>query len=263
MSQFDRHLTTEQLSALLDDQLSGGVQSDADRAHLQTCEQCQLELAELRQTVQLLRSLPAPTLPRSFALPVDISLEQSEPEPLQDLVTDTHREQERPAPIPFTPGQARPRFGGRTVQRRTLQRTLRMVSGLVAVVGICFMLSAVLSTFSFPHMGGGASGTASSTTSNQAPSNTNNPAVSNGATTHSETRPATGGGAGSPTPTMQPTQPPKLQPATPARTVNKPASSPTFFLFDLSNNVARLDLGIILLILGLLGFLLLKQRYQR
>ncbi|GER88656.1 hypothetical protein KDW_28180 [Dictyobacter vulcani] len=159
MSQLDRHLTTEQLSALLDDQVSEGEQADTYRAHLQTCEQCQSEFAELRQMVRLLQTLPPPTLPRSFALPANISAEDIEP------ATTPEREQEAPLPIPLAAGRARLQARRASRQSRPLQGALRMVSGLVAVVGICFMLSSVLSTLSLPHLAftnSAASGTSSS-----------------------------------------------------------------------------------------------------
>src|SRR6266568_3115535 len=63
-----QHLTTEELSAFLDEQLSSQERTTIE-AHLQTCERCQHELASLRQTVALLRALPQPALPRSFVLP--------------------------------------------------------------------------------------------------------------------------------------------------------------------------------------------------
>jgi anti-sigma factor RsiW len=64
----DWELQRERLSAYLD-----GEFPDAERAaletHLATCEQCQGELAALRQTRALLRALPSPALPRAFTLP--------------------------------------------------------------------------------------------------------------------------------------------------------------------------------------------------
>ena len=68
MAKQDRHPTIEQLSAYLDGQLSSGELSECD-THVETCQQCQQMLAELRETVALLHALPQPTLPRSFTLP--------------------------------------------------------------------------------------------------------------------------------------------------------------------------------------------------
>lgn len=257
MSQLDRHLTTEQLSALLDDQLSGGEQADTYRAHLQTCEQCQLEFAELRQMVRLLRTLPPPTLPRSFALPANISVEDIEPAPAPE------REQEAPVPIPLAAGRARLQARRAARQSRPLQGVLRMVSGLVAVVGLCFMLSSVLSTLSLPHLA--FNNNAATSSSSQANSGNDN----NGTTKTPQSGPIHASGT-RPVPTRvsgvepnakpAPTPPSTMQPATQSKPVNAPAA---FTLFDLSNSTVRLDLGIILLILGALGIFLLKQRYQR
>jgi len=58
----------ERLSAYLDGELSPAEQAEL-AAHLRDCEQCQRELAALRQTRALLRALPTPALPRDFSLP--------------------------------------------------------------------------------------------------------------------------------------------------------------------------------------------------
>jgi anti-sigma factor RsiW len=58
----------ERLSAYLDGELTHSELA-ALETHLPTCEQCQRELAALRQTRALLRALPTPALPRSFTLP--------------------------------------------------------------------------------------------------------------------------------------------------------------------------------------------------
>jgi anti-sigma factor RsiW len=71
----DRHpadweLQREQLSAYLDDELEPAERAALER-HLPGCLRCQSELRELRAVRGLLRALPAPALPRSFALPAD------------------------------------------------------------------------------------------------------------------------------------------------------------------------------------------------
>lgn len=61
------HLNSEQLSAYLD----GQVRPDERRrleAHLAACEACRRELAGLRQTVALVRTLPRVPVPRAFTL---------------------------------------------------------------------------------------------------------------------------------------------------------------------------------------------------
>ncbi|MBA2681641.1 MAG: hypothetical protein H0U76_25010, partial [Ktedonobacteraceae bacterium] len=73
MSKLDRHLTTEELSALLDNHLAQEEAGEDHHGHLASCQQCQQELADLKQTVRLLHALPPPPLPRSFILPVGIS----------------------------------------------------------------------------------------------------------------------------------------------------------------------------------------------
>jgi hypothetical protein len=120
VSQLDRHLTTEQLSTLLDNSLSSEEEYEAtdvlnDTSHLKNCTLCQHELAELRQTVTLLRALPPPQLPRSFALPVSIT--------------------QTPVPTPASP--------------KVLPIALRSVSGLAAAIGIIFILSGLLSSIPF------------------------------------------------------------------------------------------------------------------
>ncbi len=64
----DEHLTTEQLSAFFDKQLSAGEQTVFD-AHLSTCQQCQQNLSDMRLTIALLRAIPEEEVPRSFVLP--------------------------------------------------------------------------------------------------------------------------------------------------------------------------------------------------
>lgn len=58
----------ERLSAYLDGQFPEGERSALER-HIAGCARCAAELEELRRTIEVLRTLPAPALPRSFALP--------------------------------------------------------------------------------------------------------------------------------------------------------------------------------------------------
>ena len=67
----DEHLTTEQLSASFDKQLSPQEQAVFD-AHISTCQQCQSKLSDLRLTAALLHALPEEEVPRSFVLPTSI-----------------------------------------------------------------------------------------------------------------------------------------------------------------------------------------------
>lgn len=65
----DWDVQRERLSAYLDHRLSD-AERQALAGHIAGCARCAAELAELRQVVSMLRALPAPVLPRSFALPV-------------------------------------------------------------------------------------------------------------------------------------------------------------------------------------------------
>ena len=66
--QHDWDAQRERLSAYLDNELSE-AERIALAEHVAGCARCTAELAELRQVVSLLGSLPAPRLPRSFTLP--------------------------------------------------------------------------------------------------------------------------------------------------------------------------------------------------
>ncbi|GCE19791.1 anti-sigma factor family protein [Dictyobacter kobayashii] len=256
MSQLDRHLTTEQLSALLDDQISAGEQEEsAYRAHLQTCEQCQLEFADLKQTVRLLRALPAPRPPRSFALPTDFSWEPIEAE--QEATT---RQQETPPPISL-PQRRLQQQSRQATTNRSRRATLRLISGLVAVIGIFFMLS----TLQLPHMGEAASGTAASNTGTEAPSSHayggNQPSTPHASTTNPNKQQGNNTGAtGSET---QP-KPGTVQPATtPATPVNiEPQPLQVLYFFDLTNNAGRLHLGLLLFLIGAISFYIFTQKYR-
>jgi hypothetical protein len=78
----------ERLSAYLDGRLPAPERIALDQ-HLPTCARCANELAELRRTVAVLRALPTPALPRSFALPI---------QPRVATVGTTRRATSRPAP---------------------------------------------------------------------------------------------------------------------------------------------------------------------
>ncbi|HEY6410431.1 MAG TPA: zf-HC2 domain-containing protein, partial [Ktedonobacteraceae bacterium] len=151
----DQHLTTEQLSALLDNKLSSAEQ-DACNAHLQSCQLCQHELASLQQTAALLRAMPKPALPRSFALSTGVTYLQDAP-PRQVEATNT------------PPRRRWPHY---------MQRSLRAMSTIAAVIGFIFLLSGVLPLL----MHGGAGLT--TTTSSSVPS-TNNATQPNAAATNS------------------------------------------------------------------------------
>lgn len=130
----DEHLTTEQISASFDKQLSPQEQAVFD-AHISSCQQCQNKLSDLRLTTTLLHSLPVEEVPRSFVLPHNVS-----------ILPDQRIQQDAPV-------TARP-------QRLLLRRSIRIVSTLAAVLALCFIISGML-----PLLYSGAGNSASSTSS--------------------------------------------------------------------------------------------------
>ena len=257
MSQLDRHLTTEQLSALLDDQFSLEEQADDYRGHLIACMECQHELAELRQTVTLLRALPQPALPRSFALPPGITQSITVG---QQLAPNVHAlrsaniSRRNSVPAPYT--------------------VLRPASALAAVVGILFILSGFVT--SMPHMA-----TSSSTTASSA--NTSQPKASNGASSSASglvlPTVASASERNNVTPTPHAVQsmqaPPAatqnehdagaaVQPAQPqVPATSAPPPSPASSFLDLNNTALRISLGILLFIAGTMGITLTRERRKR
>lgn len=148
----NEHLTIEQLSALLDKQLSPQEEAQSE-VHLRTCQQCQGILNDLRQTVALLHALPQPTLPRSFALSPEMlrsaapSQEQATPVTIQIEERRRQRQQRQQELLTAERNQAR---------RSVLPRTLRIMSTLVALLGFIFIVTAI------PFHPGGASSGANS-----------------------------------------------------------------------------------------------------
>ncbi len=152
--QSDEHLTIEQLSAFLDEQLSSQEQAIVD-AHLRDCQQCQQALAELRQTVALLHALPQVEVPRSFTLPARIAAVQDQPVHTNPVAT--------------------PISQSKRARQNTLQRTIRVMSSLAAVLGLIFILSSFVTAL--PHLGSAGSSTSAGSAS------TNSPAVKQGTQT--------------------------------------------------------------------------------
>lgn len=222
----NRHLTTEQLSALLDKQLSSQEQTEYD-AHMQTCPQCQSTLVDLQQTVRLLHALPQPALPRSFVLPVGV-----------------------------TPLQARPVHQVRTVpqipQRQHvwqsyMRNSVRVLSAIAAVIGLVFILSSALVIL--PH-GGGASSSTTSAPGGTAP-HIVTPHITNPGTTCDRNHAVPSGACS--TPTLQPQRTPS---ATNPPNQNRQA-------LNLNTPGGYLGLGSILLLLGILGVVLTRRRPRR
>jgi hypothetical protein len=242
----DRHLTTEQLSALIDKQLLAEEQAMCD-AHLQTCQQCQHTLADLQQTVALLHALPQPALPRSFTLPEGVTYLQERPE-----------RQGRPA----TTGSRR-----QQLWQYYVRRSLRAASMIAAVIGVVFLLSSVLTAL-LPYMTANRPtvGTANAPASKQAPTIEPNAApASNAATaTAAKLKTADHGQSGStattPTPLPRPTTPTSR-----VRTPNSgttTGSSPPLPLPDLSTSLGKQEVGFTLLLLGILGVFLTRRKHN-
>ncbi len=239
MAQQDEHLTTEQLSAFLDKQLSPAEWAVFD-AHLASCQQCQSRLADLRLTVALVRALPQEEVPRSFVLPSRLAPVAERPTP-------------RPATVTPVPQQRR---AGVSV----LQRTVRAVSTLAAVLALIFILSGIVPPI---HFGGGGASTASETTagsSNQsAPSNSANTPHFQGTATSVKAQ-AAADGTKTPVPTPKPTPAATAHPSIrsrPPSTVQPPTLPP---FLDLSQPEGRLALGALLLVLGIIGLVVTRRR---
>jgi len=238
--QGDEHPTIEQLSAFLDKQLSSQEQAIVD-AHLRDCQQCQQALAELRQTVALLHALPQVEVPRSFTLPARIAAVQEQPVHTNPVAT--------------------PISQSKRARQNTLQRTIRVMSSLAAVLGLIFILSSFVTAL--PHGGSTSSSTSAGSASTNSP----------GANTHAISTPnqhptaKTGvqpGGSPSvlpsktltPTPTSVPTQTVKQG----TQTSTGPPGQPIPAVLDLSGPTGHLVIGSALLVLAILGFALARRR---
>jgi anti-sigma factor RsiW len=251
--QNDRHLTTEQLSAYLDDQLSPGEQSDC-HAHLSACQQCQARLADLRRTVVLLRTLPQARLPRSFALP-----------------TSTIPASERPARQVATVSES----GGRITPLRRdqhrghpiLQRSMRTLSTIAAVIGLLLIMSGFLANVHFEGVANPSAAVPASSSSNI--SSTHNAVTPSGAQRSDQaggTSLPTKSAAGAGTPAPQQVQTPiESVRSAPSPTVqNQSAHLPA--AIDLSTPQGHAGVGVILLVIGILGLIVtgfIRRRSER
>ncbi|HEV2582417.1 MAG TPA: zf-HC2 domain-containing protein [Ktedonobacteraceae bacterium] len=251
-SENPEHITIEQLSAFLDQQLTPQEQATVD-AHLHTCEQCRLALADLRATVALVRAMPQPALPRSFTLPANVT-----PFPVQPA-SELHRAANVPA-------RRQP------AARNGLRRSLRFVSAIAATLGLLIVLSGLWNAIS-PGIGGGASESAAFTTAGQAPSvspRASTPGIAVG--TNVVTQPgstASGQQRQTKTPVPQPQQTgtPRqgvLQDTGGGHTTQQPPAPfvlPSYL--DLGTIEGRLSLGLALALLGIIGLLVTRRRYHR
>ena len=243
----DRHLTTTQLSAFIDKELSEQELAVCN-AHLETCQQCQSALAGLKQTVAFLHALPEPALPRSFALSDRFTYLPERPEP--------QGEQQARANPP--------------VRRRSrtyyVQRSLRVASTIAAVIGLVFLLSGLLPML--PHGESTSSGSnAPSASSEQRP-----PLVRPGITStisaatataqkavsaDQHGTPATTSGNANTAPT--PTRTKSSSNQNPSQNTSTQPSLP---LLDLGTPLGRQEAGFTLLVLGIVGVLLTRRRQR-
>ncbi len=243
MAQENQHLTTEQLSALLDGEVSAEEKTRWE-AHLATCQRCQQELASLRRTVALLRALPQPALPRSFELPLEIA------EPVA-LVAGTRQ---AAAPTPLRAPERRRQ------DRSYLRFAFRTLSTIAAMIGIVFVLSSIVPTLTR----GSTSNSAASTSASSSSGSSNSSGQVPAATPRITHPPAV----------MTPSIRPAATPA--ASQVNKPAASsdgtgnqpstgnwPTVLFFNLSTPEGRLGFGILLFILGMMGYIIFRRKRSR
>ena len=235
------HLTTEQLSAYLDKQLTPQEQAFFD-AHLQSCQHCQHVLAELRGTVALLRAMPESSLPRAFTLPAGLSQTPAA----------------HPQPLPMQERQRR-------IPRYMLQRTVRAVSTLAAAIAVLIILSGLLAGLGF-HSGGATSASYAPATSNSSGTthHTNKPNL----TQEPQTQPGspTMGSLQSGTPAKSPVTstpaptPTSTSDGTTQGVVPTPPTPPPFL--DISQPSGRLMLGALLLLLSIVG-LIATRRVRR
>lgn len=246
MAQENQHLTTEQLSALLDGEVSAEEKTRWE-AHLTTCQRCQQELASLRRTVALLRALPQPALPRSFELPLEVA------EPVA-LFAGTRQ---AAAPTPLRAPERRRQ------DRSYLRFAFRTLSTIAAMIGIVFVLSAIVPALTR----GGTSNSAASTSASS----------SYGSSASSGQVPATTPRITHPPEVITPSIRPAATPA--ASQVNKPAEHattpnannnqpstgnwPVFLFFNLSTPEGRLGFGILLFVLGMMGYIIFRRKRAR
>ena len=234
------HLTIEQLSALLDKQLSPQEWAVC-QAHLRACQQCQGILADLQQTAALLRALPQPELPRSFVLPATITSPEGQ----------ISRPEARATVTPISRGR-------RSTWPRYLRTSTRFISTIAAALGIIFILSSLL--LSLPQAG--------STTSALAPVAAPSHSNSNAGTTGIAQTPQ----AKAQTPTADTVQStrPKTQLPQPVGTATRKSYSEARhaenlvntppLLLDPSTIEGRVVIGVLLLILGILGVIFTRRR---
>jgi hypothetical protein len=233
----DGHLSTGQLSASFDTQLSPQEQAVFD-AHISACQQCQNKLSDLRLTAALLHALPEEEVPRSFVLPDNVSI----------LPDRTIRQE---APVTALPQRQRP-------QRSVLRRSVRIVSTLAAVLALCFIISGMLPLL---YSGTGNSATSTATNSTMAP-------VDHGATTPGVHQPSSAFPSEGSAATTPPTE--TAHSLSPNGTATAPSSSdhstnqgqsPAIpLIIDFSQPLVRLGAGVFVLALSIIVLIVTRRR---
>lgn len=233
----NEHLTTALLSAYLDEELAPDELALCD-AHLQTCQRCLAILADLRTVSRFLGELPEVEVPRSFALPANLTALPASPMP-----------------------GAMTRQPEARQDQHFIKYTMRALSTIAAVLGIVLVLAGGFSALP-------RGGTATS-------SNTAAPSFALQRTTpgsSSKTRTPAGVGTSggqtqdtpvskSPVPTaLAPTPPPHSTTTVDPGNQRALASSPTPAALDLEQPAGRLTIGSTLLLLGLLGIVFTRRR---
>lgn len=134
----DRAALRERLSAYLDGELAPDDAAALER-HLAACAECRDELAALREVRTLLRALPSPALPRSFALPAAATTQPS-------LARQQPARPPRAAAVGTRlPPTASPR------RVHALARAAQWVGGLAAACGLFLIVTTALLGGGFSH----------------------------------------------------------------------------------------------------------------
>ena len=231
------HLTTEQLSASLDEQLSPQEQAVFD-AHITSCQQCENKLADLRLTATLLHALPVEEVPHTFILPTTVS-----------SVPDRTTRQN----APITPIPSRQRK-----QNTPLRRSIRIISTLAAVLALCFIISGLLPLI---YSGTSNSATTSSGSSTLAPAHSNATASGAEQPNHLQ-QPSAATATAQSTEKAQTRTPSSTSTSTSNRDHSANPNSGTVLqpTIDLSQPGVRLGIGIIVLALSIILLILTRRR---
>lgn len=228
----NEHLTTAQLSAYLDKELTRDELVLCE-AHLQTCPRCRAALADLRVTSALLHGMPQVDVPRSFVLPANL------------------------AALPVTPARSESRAIQPMRSQYVIKRSLRALSTLAAVVGLLFILFGAVSSLSRGGYGMNSAVMAPSNSAGQeatppsASGTPNSTLPSERATAQAALARATARAQRQQTPVATPTAPAPAE--SPGPQISPPA------VLDLGQPEGRLSIGAALLVLGILGVLLTRR----